>query len=125
MRLRSHATRARIGAINAHLTRGTYEQVQNVEVLNELEATTETTFGLERVATGGPRVRIQLPPARSHVRTASTWRTIGRHAVPAGMLSRCITRAPKSRAQPVATPRRTVYFAGSPWQWAGTNLPFA
>src|SRR5690349_10162492 len=65
MPLRSHATRARIGAINAHLTRGTYEQVQNVEVLNELEATTETTFGLERVATGGPRVRILLPPAKS------------------------------------------------------------
>ena len=42
------ATRARIGAINAHLTRGTYEKVQNVEMLNELEASTETTFRLER-----------------------------------------------------------------------------
>jgi hypothetical protein len=45
---RTGATRARIGAINAHLTRGTYEKVQNVEMLDELEASTETTFGLER-----------------------------------------------------------------------------
>jgi hypothetical protein len=45
---RPGATWARIGAFNAHLTRGTYEKVQNVEMLNELEASTETTFGLER-----------------------------------------------------------------------------
>jgi hypothetical protein len=41
------------------------------------------------------------PPAR-----ATGWYTCRR-----------IDASAKSRAQPVATPRRTVYFAGSPWQW--------
>lgn len=45
---RTGATRGRIAAITAHLTRGTYEQVRNAEALNELEESTETTFGLER-----------------------------------------------------------------------------
>ncbi|MBV9154571.1 MAG: DUF91 domain-containing protein [Alphaproteobacteria bacterium] len=45
---RTGATRGRIAAINAHLTRGTYEQVQSAEALNEIEESTETTFGLER-----------------------------------------------------------------------------
>jgi hypothetical protein len=42
----------------------------------------------------GPRVRIPVPPATSHVRTASTWRTIGRRALPARMPSRRIVISP-------------------------------
>ncbi len=45
---RTGATRGRINAIKANLTRGTYESVQNAETLNEIETSTETTFGLER-----------------------------------------------------------------------------
>src|SRR5688500_10736512 len=45
---RTGATRGRVVAINAHLTRGTYQQVQSPEALNEIEESTETTFGLER-----------------------------------------------------------------------------
>jgi hypothetical protein len=45
---RTGASRGRIGAIAAHLARGTYKSVENAEILDELETTEETKFGLER-----------------------------------------------------------------------------
>jgi DNA-directed RNA polymerase specialized sigma24 family protein len=45
---RTGASRGRIGAIAAHLARGTYESVENAEILDELETTEETKLGLER-----------------------------------------------------------------------------
>jgi hypothetical protein len=42
------ASRGRINAMKSHLGRGTYNSVENVETLNEIETSTETTFGLER-----------------------------------------------------------------------------
>jgi RecB family endonuclease NucS len=38
----------RIAAVKANLTRGTYDKIDDTEILDDLEATTETTFGLER-----------------------------------------------------------------------------
>jgi len=55
---RTGATRGRIAAINTHLTRGTYEEVQRAETLNALEESTETTFGLERDLQGALRRHI-------------------------------------------------------------------
>ena len=62
---------------------------------------------LQRGVTCEPR----RPGARSAGARATGW-----HAQPAPL-----PRVPKSRAQSMATPRRTFYFAGSPWQWAGTG----
>ena len=45
---RTGATRGRIAAIAAHLSRGTYQAVGSPEILDELETTEETKFGLER-----------------------------------------------------------------------------
>jgi hypothetical protein len=42
------ASRGRVSAIAAHLNRGTYQAVGSPEILDELETTEETKFGLER-----------------------------------------------------------------------------
>jgi hypothetical protein len=45
---RTGASRGRIAAITAHLSRGTYQAIGSAEILDELETTEETKFGLER-----------------------------------------------------------------------------
>jgi hypothetical protein len=45
---RTGASRGRVTAIAAHLSRGTYQAVGNTEILDELETTEESKFGLER-----------------------------------------------------------------------------
>jgi hypothetical protein len=45
---RTGASRGRIAAITAHLSRGTYQAIESAEILDELETTEETKFGLER-----------------------------------------------------------------------------
>src|SRR5262252_5499937 len=42
------ASRGRIAAIAADLCRGTYQEIRNDEIHDELETTEETKFGLER-----------------------------------------------------------------------------
>jgi DNA-binding transcriptional ArsR family regulator len=45
---RTGASRGRIAAITAHLSRGTYQAIGSAKILDELETTEETKFGLER-----------------------------------------------------------------------------
>jgi DNA-binding transcriptional ArsR family regulator len=45
---RTGASRGRVAAITTHLSRGTYQAIGCAEILDELETTEETKFGLER-----------------------------------------------------------------------------